>query len=264
MHLSEQNTFDTVFPVDRADVVAGAQSFGLGAGGSASAGTTGSTAGAGCALPRCAAVPDHHSVDESAGNPGCQCLVEANPGLTGAAVTDAAEKQGFDPAFIALVNFPTVVSMMADHIDDYAAIGQAFSADQDAVTASIQRLRAQAYDSGALRSSGQQRVEVQQQPAGQTIYVIQPANRRLSTCRSMTQRGLCSPRFRRDRRDTADQFQRRNRDWALLVDDQPWGWGGWGWNWGAAALTTIMDTGAVGGIPIVRYIAGTVRDQSSG
>lgn len=31
-----------------------------------------------------------------------------------------------------------------------------------------------------------------------------------------------------------------------------------------AALTTIMDTGAVGGIPIVRYIAGTVRDQSSG
>ena len=66
--------------------------------------------------------------------------------------------------------------MMADHIDDYAAIGQAFWADQDAVTASIQRLRAQAYDSGALRSSEQQRVEVQQQPAGQTIYVIQPAN----------------------------------------------------------------------------------------
>src|ERR1700759_2530005 len=59
--------------------------------------------------------------------------VKANPGLTGTALTDAAEKQGFDPAFIALVNFPSVVSMMADHIDDYAAIGQSFSADQDAV-----------------------------------------------------------------------------------------------------------------------------------
>src|SRR5208283_3840436 len=94
---------------------------------------------------------------------------------TGTALTDAAQKQGFDPAFIALVNFPDVLAMMADHIDDYAAIGQAFSADQASVTDSIQRLRAQAYASGALRSNSQQQVEVQQ-PAGQTIYVIQPAN----------------------------------------------------------------------------------------
>jgi hypothetical protein len=64
------------------------------------------------------------------------------------------------------VSFPTVVSMMAEHIDDYAAVGQAFSADQEAVTGSIQRLRAQAYGSGALRTSEQQKVEVQQS-AGQ-------------------------------------------------------------------------------------------------
>src|SRR6202167_1194334 len=95
--------------------------------------------------------------------------LEANPDLTGTALTDAAEAQGFDPAFIALVNFPSVVSMMADHIDDYAAVGQAFSADQEAVTASIQRLRAQAYDSGALRNNEQQQVQVQQS-AGQPIY----------------------------------------------------------------------------------------------
>ena len=50
-----------------------------------------------------------------------------NPGLTGAALTDAAQKQGFDPAFLALVAFPTVLQMMADHIDDYAAVGQAMS-----------------------------------------------------------------------------------------------------------------------------------------
>jgi hypothetical protein len=101
--------------------------------------------------------------------------LRANPGLTSTALTDAAEKQGFDPAFIALVNFPQVLEMMAQHIDDYAAIGQAFSADQGAVTASVQRLRAQAYDSGALRSNSQQSVEVQQ-PEGRTIYVIQPTN----------------------------------------------------------------------------------------
>src|SRR5271169_1172164 len=66
--------------------------------------------------------------------------LQQNPGLTGTALTDAAEKQGFDPAFIALTSFPQVLGMMAQNIDDYTAIGQAFSADQGMVTASIQRL----------------------------------------------------------------------------------------------------------------------------
>src|SRR5579862_6389811 len=100
--------------------------------------------------------------------------LQQNSGLKGTALTDAAQQQGFDPAFIALVNFPQVLDMMAQHVDDYAAIGEAFTADQAAVSASVQRLRAQAYASGALRSSPQQRVEIQQ-PAGQPIYVIQPA-----------------------------------------------------------------------------------------
>src|ERR1700739_3926832 len=57
-----------------------------------------------------------------------------NPVLQGAALTEAAESQGFDAAFIALVNFPDVLNMMAENVDDYAAIGQAFSADQGAVS----------------------------------------------------------------------------------------------------------------------------------
>jgi hypothetical protein len=159
--------------------------------------------------------------------------MEANPGLTGAALTDAAEKQGFDPAFIALVNFPSVVSMMADHIDDYAAIGQAFLADQDAVTASIQRLRAQAYNSGALRSSEQQKVEVQQ-AAGQTIYVIQPTSPTVVYVpqydptvvyvRPAPGAVVTAPSL---------TFSIGIGIGALIVDNRPWGWGGWGWNWGA-------------------------------
>src|ERR1700727_2147631 len=39
-----------------------------------------------------------------------------NKGLTGAALTDAAQQQGFDPAFIALVNFPSVIEMMAENV----------------------------------------------------------------------------------------------------------------------------------------------------
>src|SRR5271170_7165055 len=36
----------------------------------------------------------------------------SNPGLTSTALSDAAQQQGFDPAFVALVQFPTVVQMM--------------------------------------------------------------------------------------------------------------------------------------------------------
>src|SRR6202044_1510798 len=76
--------------------------------------------------------------------------LQGHSDLQGGALTDAAAKQGFDPAFIALVTFPQVLDMMAENIDDYAAIGEAFMADQGAVAASVQRLRARAYAAGAL------------------------------------------------------------------------------------------------------------------
>ena len=159
--------------------------------------------------------------------------LEANPNLTGTALTDAAEKQGFDPAFIALVNFPTVVAVMAENIDDYAAIGQAFSADQDAVTASIQRLRAQAYDSGALRSTEQQKVEVQQSP-GQTIYVIQPASPTVVYVPQYDPTVVyVRPAPGAVVATSMITFSVGIGIGALIVDNRPWGWGGWGWNWGA-------------------------------
>ena len=96
-----------------------------------------------------------------------------NQNLTLSQLTAAAQQQGFDPAFIALVGFPQVLGMMAENIDDYAAIGAAVTANQDEVSASIQRLRAQAYAAGSLRDTPQQQVEVEHN-AGQPIYVIQP------------------------------------------------------------------------------------------
>ena len=53
--------------------------------------------------------------------------LQQNAGLSGQARTDAAQAQGFDPAFIALINFPQVLDMMAQNIDSYATIGRAFS-----------------------------------------------------------------------------------------------------------------------------------------
>jgi hypothetical protein len=159
--------------------------------------------------------------------------LQQNDQLTGTELTEAAEKQGFDPAFIALVNFPQVLEMMAQHIDDYAAIGHAFSEDQESVAASIQRLRAQAYEAGTLRSNEQQQVEVQQ-PAGQTVYVIQPANPQVVYVpvydptvvyvRPAPTVVVTAPLI---------TFGVGIGIGALIVDNRPWGWGGWGWNWGA-------------------------------
>ena len=54
--------------------------------------------------------------------------LKQNSNLQGQALTDAAQKQGFDPAFISLTTFPTVLDAMAKNIDDYAAIGAASKA----------------------------------------------------------------------------------------------------------------------------------------
>jgi hypothetical protein len=55
--------------------------------------------------------------------------LKQNANLRGQARTDAAQQRGFDPAFLALINFPQVLDMMAQHIDDNATIGRAFSAN---------------------------------------------------------------------------------------------------------------------------------------
>ncbi len=159
--------------------------------------------------------------------------MQQNPGLTGTALTDAAQQQGFDPAFIALVNFPQVLEMMAQHIDDYAEIGSVFSTDQGAVTASIQRLRAQAYDSGALQTTEQQRVEVQQ-AAGQTIYVIQPATPQVVYVPVYDPTVVyVRPAPGTVVSTSMIAFGSGIGISVLLVGNRPWGWSGWGWNWGA-------------------------------
>jgi hypothetical protein len=154
-----------------------------------------------------------------------------NPNLSASQLTAAAQQQGFDPAFIALAGFPQVVEMMAENIDDYAAIGSAVMANQAEVSASIQRLRSQAYASGALRSGPQQVVNVEQE-AGQPYYVIQPANPQV----------VYLPQY-----DPTVVYGRPGVGVGLvtfgiaigitaLLVSQPWGWGGWGWNWGGRRI----------------------------
>jgi Protein of unknown function (DUF3300) len=156
-----------------------------------------------------------------------------NLSLSGQARTDAAQQQGFDPAFIALVNFPQVLDMMAQNIDSYAAIGQAFAANQGMVMDSVQRLRQQAYAAGALENNQYQTVQLQSQGASQVV-VIQPANPQVVYVPQY------NPQVIYQQPSTAAVVTASLLSFGAGIalgawinnNTYPWGWGGWGWNWG--------------------------------
>ena len=109
---------------------------------------------------------------------------KANPKVTGKALEDAMQKQSWDASVKSLTAFPQVLGMMDEQLDWTTDLGNAFLAQQADVMDAVQALRAKAQAEGNLKSTEQQTVTVEQQPAGsqpQTI-IIQPATRRWSTC----------------------------------------------------------------------------------
>jgi Protein of unknown function (DUF3300) len=162
--------------------------------------------------------------------------VNQNGNLSGAALTDAAQQQGFDPAFISLVTFPSVLDAMAQNIDDYAAIGAAFKADQASVMSAIQTLRQQAYASGALDSNEYQNVSVEQQDGAQVV-VVQPANPQVVYVpQYQPQQVFVTGPSAGD--VVAASLLSFSAGIAIgaLINDQPWGWRGWSWGWGGRGI----------------------------
>jgi Protein of unknown function (DUF3300) len=102
--------------------------------------------------------------------------LKANQKLKGSQLQDAALKAGFDPSFVALTLFPTVVARMADQISWTTLVGQAFTADRSAVFDAIQRLRKQAQNVGTLKTTEQQAVSTKTTSSGNDVIVIEPAN----------------------------------------------------------------------------------------
>jgi hypothetical protein len=103
-------------------------------------------------------------------------FLKSNPTLKGTDLQDAVLLDNFEPNFVALALFPTVVARMASELDWTTRLGQAFTADKSAVFASIQHLRAQAQAAGALKTTPQQSVETQTTSAGEQVIIIEPAN----------------------------------------------------------------------------------------
>jgi hypothetical protein len=100
--------------------------------------------------------------------------VQANPGLQGTALTDAAQSQPWDPSVQALVVFPSVLAMLDHNLTWMINLGNAFLAQEQDVMDAIQRQRQRALTTGALVSNQQQLVQ-QTTDAGQTAVEIVPA-----------------------------------------------------------------------------------------
>src|SRR5436305_8619775 len=102
--------------------------------------------------------------------------LKENASLKGSELQQAASKANFDAAFIALALFPDVIHMMAQKPDWTQHLGEAFKADAQGVTKSIQHLRQQAQAMGNLKTNEQQQVVTQKASGGDQVIVIQPAN----------------------------------------------------------------------------------------
>ena len=172
--------------------------------------------------------------------------LKQNKSLQGQALINAAQAQKFDPAFVSLVSFPSVLDMMAAHIDDYAALGAAFKENQQTVMDSIQRLRQAAYSSGALDSNEYQKVSTQTQGNTQVI-VVQPANPQVVYVPQYQPQQVYSQVQQApppSGPSTGDMVAASLLSFGLGIgigalianNNQPYGWGGWGWGWGGGGM----------------------------
>ena len=74
--------------------------------------------------------------------------LQANPGLQGTALTDAAQNQPWDPSVQALVVFPSVLGMLDRNLTWTINLGNAFLAQPQDVMDAIQRQRQRAMERG--------------------------------------------------------------------------------------------------------------------
>jgi hypothetical protein len=109
--------------------------------------------------------------------PGAYQWSSDHANLKGDALTNAMQngQLPYDPSVQALLPFPSVLKMMNSDIDWTARLGNAVLSQRGDVMDAVQRMRKEAYDEGNLKTTQQQKVDVQGSGSSQVI-VVQPAN----------------------------------------------------------------------------------------
>lgn len=82
--------------------------------------------------------------------------------LSEKAVTEAVQKEDWDPSIQAMAALPTVVKRLSENIKWTTDLGNAFLAQQADVMAAVQRMRTKAKESGKLQSNEQVKVETRE------------------------------------------------------------------------------------------------------
>jgi hypothetical protein len=101
--------------------------------------------------------------------------MQRNPSLAGAALTQAAQQQPWDPSIQALVPFPGLVKQLNQDIAWTTNLGNAFLSQQGDVMDAVQRMRVKAQQAGKLSTTMQQTVTTTND-GGQPAIEIEPAN----------------------------------------------------------------------------------------
>jgi hypothetical protein len=104
-----------------------------------------------------------------------QQWIQKNSSLTGDALTNAVEKQAWDPSIQSMAIFPDLVKRLADDIKWTTDLGNAFLAQQSEVMDAVQRMRMKAQAAGHLKSTDQMKVETKVVET-KTVVVIQQTN----------------------------------------------------------------------------------------
>ncbi len=104
-----------------------------------------------------------------------QQWLEKNKTLKDKALTDAVQKQTWDPSIQAMASLPEVVKKLADNISWASDLGNAFLNQQSDVFEAVQRLRGKANAAGKLKSSPQMKVETKVVET-KTVVVIEQAD----------------------------------------------------------------------------------------
>ena len=101
--------------------------------------------------------------------------MQRNPGLSGPALTEAAQQQNWDPSIQALVVFPDVMKRLNDDVTWTTNLGNAFLAQQQDVMDAVQNMRQRAQQAGMLQSTPQQNVQTVDE-GGRPYIDIEPAD----------------------------------------------------------------------------------------
>ena len=92
--------------------------------------------------------------------------MQQNGGLKGQQLMQSVDQQPWDASVKGLTQFPDVLEQMATNLSWTSSLGDAyFNASQNVMNA-VQVMRQRAYQAGNLKSTPQQNVQVENQPAG--------------------------------------------------------------------------------------------------